>query len=360
MIGSLLCGIARSSPMLIVGRAVAGVGGAGITTGALTITNTIAPPQRAPVLVGYVMAFSHLGIVMGPVVGGLFSEYVTWRWCFLINLPIGAFIVLPAFIFVGIPEQAEKAAPLKVFRTLHKQLDLVGFALFTPFTIQLLLALQYGASGEHPWGSAIVIGLFCGSGVAFILWAVWTRHAGREAIIPMYILQHRVVWSAILTQCILMTAIYVVTIYLSMYFQAIQNFSPMRSGSYLLASILSQLLFTGLAAKLRELMSIPSILHDHSTDYSVHDSCQDRVGGTLCRGCWPVHCREQHCLRSSQDLVRSSRVHRVSDSEWCWKRCCHAVGKYFRNHSHGRASWLTQASFLFAANYRYQSFAGPW
>ena len=48
---------------------------------------------------------SHLGIVMGPVIGGLFSEYVTWRWCFLINLTIGAFTVLPAFIVVGIPEQ---------------------------------------------------------------------------------------------------------------------------------------------------------------------------------------------------------------------------------------------------------------
>lgn len=248
--------------MLIVGRAVAGVGGAGITTGALTITNTIARPQRASVLVGYVMAFSHLGIVMGPVIGGLFSEYVTWRWCFFINLPLGGFIVLPALVVVGIPEQVEKAPPLKVLRTLHKQLDLVGFALFTPFTIQLLLALQYGASGEDPWNSSIVIGLFSGSGVAFILWAVWTRFMGREAIIPMYILKPRVVWSSILTQCILMTCVYVVTIYLSMYFQAIHNFSPMRSGAFLLASILSQLLCTGLAARVRKLS--PSPLHSQS------------------------------------------------------------------------------------------------
>lgn len=259
MLGSLICGIARSSTTFIIGRAIAGVGGAGITTGALTITNTIAPPQRAPVLVGYVMAFSHLGIVMGPVVGGLFSEYVTWRWCFLVNLPIGIFIVMPAFVVVGIPEQAEKAKPFQVLRTLHKQLDLVGFFLFTPFTVLLLMALQYGASGEYDWSSRVVIGLCCGSGASFLAWAAWTRHIGREAIIPMYILKHRVVWSSILTQTILMTCIYVVTIYLSMYFQAIQDFSPMRSGAYLLAGILTQLLFTTAAAKIRKLIHIPAL-----------------------------------------------------------------------------------------------------
>ena len=99
------------------------------------------------------------------------------------------------------------------------------------------MALQYGASGEYDWSSRVVIGLCCGSGASFLAWAAWTRHIGREAIIPMYILKHRVVWSSILTQTILMTCIYVVTIYLSMYFQAIQDFSPMRSGAYLLAGM---------------------------------------------------------------------------------------------------------------------------
>lgn len=242
-IGSLICGAAASSAMFIVGRAVAGLGGAGITTGALTIVATIAPTQRANELVGFVMAFSHLGIVMGPIVGGLFSEYVTWRWCFYINLPIGL-VIIPALYVIRIPEQVEKEPWMYVMKTIHRQLDLVGFAMFMPFTVQLLLALQFGSNGQHAWNSAVIIALFCSSGVFLVAWAIWTSYRGRDAIIPMYILKPRVVWASTVTQCLLMTAVYVVTIYLSMYFQAILGATPMSAGLDLLAGILSQLFFT--------------------------------------------------------------------------------------------------------------------
>ncbi|KAM7221841.1 Major facilitator superfamily domain containing protein [Rhypophila decipiens] len=243
MLGSVLCATAISSKMFIIGRAVAGLGGAGITTGALTITSTIASPQRANELVGIVMAFSHLGMVMGPIVGGIFSQYVTWRWCFMINIPLGA-LIIPVLLLISIPEQVEKAPPLQVFKKLHQQLDLVGFALFTPATVQLLLALQYGASGEHAWNSAVVIGLFCGSGGSLIAWAIWTHIRGKDAIIPMYILKPRVVWAAVLTQCLIMSSIYMTTIFLSIYFQAVLNASPIESGLDLLAGVVSQLFFT--------------------------------------------------------------------------------------------------------------------
>ncbi|KAM7186797.1 MFS general substrate transporter [Naviculisporaceae sp. PSN 640] len=249
MIGSLLCGAAVSSDMLILGRGIAGLGGAGVTTGALTIIATIAPPQRANEHVSVVMSFSHLGIVMGPIVGGLFSEYVTWRWCFYVNLPVGA-LVLPMLLLVKIPEQMEKESPLAVLKTFHQQVDLVGFALFTPFTIQLLLALQYAGSGEYAWTSPLVITLFCASGVFLIAWAIWSHFIGRSAIIPLYILKPRVVWTSVITQCLLMTAVYVITIFLSMYFQAIKDFPPFKTGLNMLAGVLSQLFLTITASRI--------------------------------------------------------------------------------------------------------------
>lgn len=80
-LGSLLCGLASTSIMLIVGRAVAGMGASGIQNGAFTIIAQSVPMQRRPPLTGLVMGLSQLGLVMGPLIGGALTEYTTWRWC---------------------------------------------------------------------------------------------------------------------------------------------------------------------------------------------------------------------------------------------------------------------------------------
>lgn len=87
------------------------------------------------------MGLSQLGVVLGPLLGGVFTTYTTWRWCFYINLPIGAIVAAGLFL-VPIPDQFEKPNPWTVLRRLHLELDLFGFALIAPAAVQLLLALQ--------------------------------------------------------------------------------------------------------------------------------------------------------------------------------------------------------------------------
>ncbi|KAJ5364122.1 uncharacterized protein N7496_009835 [Penicillium cataractarum] len=238
-LGSLLCGLATSSKMLIVARAVAGLGSAGLMNGSLTIISSSVPLHKSPPLIGIMMGFCQLGIVLGPLLGGAFTEYTTWRWCFYINLPIGALVAL-LLIFIDIPDQAAKPPFKQVFNTIIHNLDLTGFVLFAPAAIQLLLALEYGQS-QYPWNSATVIGLFCGAGGTFILFLLWEYHQGDKAMIPLSMVAKRNVWSS----CLVMMSIFAVTLctsyYLPVYFQAIQNKSPMLSGVYILPSILSQL-----------------------------------------------------------------------------------------------------------------------
>jgi MFS family permease len=81
LLGSLLCGAAQSSRMLIIGRAIAGVGSAGIGNGALTIISAVLPLRAQARFLGVNMGIGQLGLALGPIVGGLFTEYVSWRWC---------------------------------------------------------------------------------------------------------------------------------------------------------------------------------------------------------------------------------------------------------------------------------------
>ncbi|KAL9597090.1 MAG: hypothetical protein Q9219_005373 [cf. Caloplaca sp. 3 TL-2023] len=81
-IGSLLAGIAQSSTVLIVGRAITGVGGAGIATGGYAILTVIATPEQRPIYTGFVTTIYSIANVIGPIMGGAFAEHTTWRWCF--------------------------------------------------------------------------------------------------------------------------------------------------------------------------------------------------------------------------------------------------------------------------------------
>lgn len=226
--------------MLIAGRAVAGAGAAGLVNGSMTIIAATVPLARRPAMMGLLMGLSQLGIVFGPLVGGALTEYATWRWCFYVNLPVGA-VLACCIAAVHIPEQMPKPPPLAAVRTIHRELDLVGFVAFSGAAVELLLALQYAGGSRHAWSSPVVVGLLAGSAATYLAWwFAWNGRRGEDALLPTPILKMRAVWAASLTQMLVMTSFFVTAYYLPVYFQAVRGSSPMMSGVDMLPNILAQ------------------------------------------------------------------------------------------------------------------------
>ncbi|KAL2069100.1 hypothetical protein VTL71DRAFT_15438 [Oculimacula yallundae] len=245
-IGSLICALSKSSSLFIVGRAISGIGTSGLTVGLLTILASSAPREKRPLHMGFMMGTASLGLVLGPVIGGLLSQHASWRWCFWINLPIGA-ITATLLTFIHIPNAAilhtstsTSAPKLTVLQTLYR-LDIPGFLLFAPTCIALLLAIEWGGV-TYGWSSFPVIFLLCSSFVLLLVFLAWEWKRGDGAMIPFFLLTNRVVVCAALTMTLSQGGLMVVTYYLPLWFQIVKNASPTMGGVYFLPSVGSQII----------------------------------------------------------------------------------------------------------------------
>lgn len=161
-VGSLLCGVAPNSRALIVGRVIAGTGGAGMSVGGTSIVAFSVELKSRPILMGFISLTYGLASVLGPLIGGAFTDRVTWRWCFYINLPIGGVTAAVIFFFFHIPSAAQ---PPKVsLKEKLLQLDPVGIVLAMAAIICFIIGLQ-NAGSFPPRNDRQVVGLLVGFGV---------------------------------------------------------------------------------------------------------------------------------------------------------------------------------------------------
>ena len=246
-IGSLICGAAPTSTALIVGRAIAGIGAAGIFSGALIIIAHSVPLDKRPVYSSAVIGMYGIASVAGPLMGGALTDRASWRWCFYINLPIGAVTIVLITIFLKAPAVQPKDSLGPMARL--AQFDPLGTLTFIPAIVSLLLALQWGGS-KYAWSDGRIIALFVVFAVltiAFVGIQIWK---GEDATVPPRIFMQRSILAGTFFGLCLGGAFFLFIYYLPIWFQAVQGTSAIVSGIRCLPLILTQIVGVGLSGGL--------------------------------------------------------------------------------------------------------------
>ena len=186
-----------------------------------------------------------VGTGIGPFVGGAIVQKSSWRWVFLLNLPIGGLARLLVTAFLRVSYNKESTIQAKLMR-----IDYVGNAIFIPSAIAILLALTYGGT-IYPWSSwrvisPLAIGFVGLGGFAIFEWSKYCV----EPTMPPGLFSNRTTVAALALSFIDYMLLYWVTYYLPVYFQSVQGSSPIRAGVQLLPFVLVMIPFAAIGGKL--------------------------------------------------------------------------------------------------------------
>ncbi|KAH7035706.1 major facilitator superfamily domain-containing protein [Microdochium trichocladiopsis] len=257
-VGAALSGAASSSVAFIIGRAIAGLGGAGIFSGVMIVMVSLVPLRKRPMFQGVFGSVFGLASVLGPLVGGAFTTGVTWRWCFFLNLPVGCFAAFCVIMFLHLPHKPSSRAPLVEHFT---RLDPLGTFFFVPSVVSLLLALQWGGS-KFAWDSWRIILLLCLFGAGMIAFGTVQVLMPKTATVPVTIITRRSIFAGAVFMFCLAGSMLLIIFFLPLWFQIVRGVSPLQSGintlPFVISMVLASILNGGVTTKIG--YYVPSML----------------------------------------------------------------------------------------------------
>ncbi|KAF9696096.1 hypothetical protein EKO04_005868 [Ascochyta lentis] len=234
-VGSVICAAATSSPMFIIGRAIAGAGAAALYSGGMTIIGFSVPLRKRAIYIAALSSMFGIASVVGPILGGAFTDRLSWRWCFWINLPFGGISLAVVFFFFSNPERKYSHLPIRE-RLAH--IDMAGAVFLICAIVSLLLALQWGGF-TYSWSNSKVWGTLLGFGLIIAVFIAIQFYQKDRATIPVRVFKQRTILVSCVFSALLSMALYTHIFYLPFYFQAIKGTTAEQSGIRTIAYLVS-------------------------------------------------------------------------------------------------------------------------
>jgi MFS family permease len=259
-VGSALCGAAPSMNAFIVGRVIAGAGGAGIYLGGLNYISALTTHEERGTYITLVGFCWGIGCILGPVVGGAFSvSSATWRWAFYINLVIGA-LTAPVYLIFLPPLRPVEGVSISARLAKFDFVGLVlGAGVWAAFTIALTMA-----GGQWPWNDGRTIATFIVLGVVLVLYviqqcfAVFTTETTRS--FPVHLIRMRTQVLLVIAMAGNVTTMFIVIYFIPIYFQFVHNDSALMAAirllPYVIITVTTNVLTGHFLARLRYYMPI--------------------------------------------------------------------------------------------------------
>jgi EmrB/QacA subfamily drug resistance transporter len=237
VVGSILAGMSQNMPELIATRALQGVGGGGLMVLVMAVIADLIPPRDRGRYAGLFGAVFGISSVVGPLLGGWFTQHLSWRWIFYINVPLGiaAFAILGAVLHLHNKHE-------------RKPIDWLGSALMVAGVCLLLMVTVWGGK-EYDWVSPQIIGMTV-AGLGFLVWFVLHELRVDEPIVPMTLFSNKVFRVTSVIGFMVGFAMFGSIVYLSIYFQVVRGATPTEAGLALLPLMVGVLLTSILSGQL--------------------------------------------------------------------------------------------------------------
>jgi EmrB/QacA subfamily drug resistance transporter len=217
LIASVFCALSQTMGQLVILRGIQGIGAGGLLSLPMAIVGDILPPAERARYQGYIAGTFALAALLGPLAGGFFVDFLSWRWVFFVNLPIGAV----AMVVV------QRRLHINRART-NRSIDYAGAAMLTIATTPLVVALLY-AGEKYGWTSTTTLALFAIAAVGTVVF-VFVELRADEPILPMQLFSNRIVATTMIGGFVSGIGLYGVTSFVSLFLQVVNGVSATVAG----------------------------------------------------------------------------------------------------------------------------------
>ncbi|OMJ17654.1 putative MFS-type transporter YusP [Smittium culicis] len=239
-IGSLISGLAKSVIILIIGRGITGIGGAGLFVLAILVISETIPLKDRGKYMGMFGAVFGLSSIIGPLLGGLFTDKASWRWCFYINLPLGVVSLLSVVFIIKVKP------PTGSIKDKLSRIDFFGLLLLVSALVMILLALNWGGN-DYAWNSPLVLSLLIVGLLMVAVFVIYEIKFPKEPLIPMKIFKVRNISLILASQFFIGYVMFGIIFYIPIYYNVLHDGSATKAGLFLLPFLLG-LVFASIAS----------------------------------------------------------------------------------------------------------------